>query len=330
MSKESLPLRVRADIRDLWDSPNSSLHEAITSLQQTLGYKIPAEAEWPALWSSLQTRFPDKGTFVPTIVQYAVAWYERLLGRLENDVHAAWTEELLNVLAESKRRLLLKVEPCPSGRQGSPFTTWDANLGSFCLGIPNSDPIAPSRLASTLDACFDILFTGKEPSPASSLPAEDDWAEVIDDMAPASRSMLGKSSSNGPSASIPQEERLPSADTLSRPSELFKSTAPHIMTIECKGEGLTVQCSHQPSLELMVAYLTKWARTNPHDSLKFHLLESEFSFGIIDTLQIEPNARRYKSLNPTIILAFVEGVLGYTMVHTTGTTWMYRSSSLLK
>ncbi|KAL0574549.1 hypothetical protein V5O48_007412 [Marasmius crinis-equi] len=354
MSKESLPLKIRADIRDLWDSPNSSLHEAITNLEKTLGHKIAAQAEWPALWTSLQARFPDKATFVPTIARYAIGWYERLLYRLENDVHAAWTEEILNILAESKRHAVLKVEvcgssfcnvtrshtddkPCPSDKNTSPFMAWNTNLGSFCLGIPSSDPIPQSRLAGILDASFDSLFTGQEASPASILPAEDDWADVAEDPA-ALRSSNAKSSTNGilqVASSRPAEERLPSVDTLPRPNELFKTTAPHIMTINHRGDSLSVQCSHQQTLELLTNYLTKWAKTNPNDSLrrpmfKFDLLESDFTFGIIDTLQIEPNMKYHKGLNPAIVLAFVEGVLGYTMVHTTGSTWMYRSATLLK
>ncbi|KAG7085572.1 hypothetical protein E1B28_003128 [Marasmius oreades] len=335
MSKESLPLKVRADIRDLWDSPNSSLHESIVNLEKTLGHRIAAEAEWLVLWSSLQARFPDKSTFVPTVTRYAITWYERLLVRLEDDNHAAWIEELLNVLVECKRLSVLKVEPCQSDKNTTPYMTWDANFGSFCLGIPTSDPSPSFRLAAILDGYFDNLFSGEARRSAAE---DDDWADV----AVVEEKPLPPPSKAPAAHPAPTEERLPNVDTLARPNELFKAIT-HIMVIKSHREDpfrnfLTVECSHQQSLELMSAYLTKWAKTNASDSLrrpvfKIELFESDFSPGILDILRIEPNMTYKKDINPTIVLAFVEGVLGYGMVHadtTSGSTWMYRSTTLFK
>ncbi|KAK7022928.1 hypothetical protein VNI00_016818 [Paramarasmius palmivorus] len=324
MSNEGLPLKVRADIRDQWDSSKSSVKEAVENLNKTLGHQLTPEAEWSALWTSLQTRFPDKSTFIPTIVRYVIAWCERLLGRIENDGYSAWTEELLNVLAESRRTL----RPCPSDST-RPFTKWNATLGSFIIGIPNADPIPQSRLTSIWDNCFESLFTDAEPS--STLPAEDDWADVAEE--PQQRQRVNASNTQ---PFEHQVERLPTVNALARPNELFLSTAPHILMVHYRTDKITVECSHQPSLELLSNYLTKWNKTNPNDSArrpyyKYTLLESDFSFGVIDTLEIEPNMPRHvRPLNTTIVLAFIEGVLGYSMVHTTGSTWMYRSKTTLK
>lgn len=93
-----IPLKARVDIRDQWDSPNAPIHTSIAALQKTLGHKISPQAEWPALWAQLKDRFSDKSKFVPTVVSIVVVWYERLLGRLDNDVYADWTEELLSAL----------------------------------------------------------------------------------------------------------------------------------------------------------------------------------------------------------------------------------------
>jgi len=41
-----------------------------------------------------------------------MAWYERLIARLENDVYSEWTEELLDVLSESSRNVVLYVQVC--------------------------------------------------------------------------------------------------------------------------------------------------------------------------------------------------------------------------
>ncbi|ESK91319.1 hypothetical protein Moror_2782 [Moniliophthora roreri MCA 2997] len=332
MSSEGLPLKVRADIRDQWDSSKASIKETVEALNKSLGHQLTPEAEWPALWTNLQSRFPDKSTFVPTIVRYVIAWYERLLGRIENDNYTDWTEELLNVLAENKRALRVKVEPCPTNNSSRPLTKWNATLGSFSIGIPNVDPIPQSRLSSIWDSCFDNFFTNAEPS---SVAAEDDWADVTEE--PQTRQRAVANGSNAPQPSQHQVERLPTINALARPNELFVSTTPHILMVHYRTDKITVQCSHQPSLELLETYLKKWAKTNTNDSLrrpvyKFELLESDFSFGIIDTLEIEPHMPRHvRPLNPTMVLAFIEGVLGYEMVHTTtGSTWMYRSKTALK
>jgi hypothetical protein len=54
------------------------------------------------------------------------------------------------------------------------------------------------------------------------------------------------------------------------------------------------------------------------------LHDSDFCFGVMDLLTIEHWSNR-GTINPTIVLAFIEGVLGYQMVHTTGSHWIYRS-----
>lgn len=101
------PLKVRVDIRDLWDSSKSSVNESVSSLNKILGHTITPRVEWPILWADLKERFPDNTIFVPTVVRYTIAWYERLSGRLDNEAYAEWTEQLLNVLTdESKRKPL--------------------------------------------------------------------------------------------------------------------------------------------------------------------------------------------------------------------------------
>jgi hypothetical protein len=59
------------------------------------------------------------------------------------------------------------------------------------------------------------------------------------------------------------------------------------------------------------------------------LQESDYCFGVMDTLTIKPKDP-YKEVNPAMVIAFIEGILGYRLIHTTGCHWMYnRSESLL-
>jgi hypothetical protein len=100
----SRPLKVRVDIRDLWDAPGAAVGKSVDSLYKTLGHKIIPEVEWPALWTDLADRFPEKEGFVPAVVAASTAWYERLLARLENSVYSKWTDELLETLSEASKR----------------------------------------------------------------------------------------------------------------------------------------------------------------------------------------------------------------------------------
>ncbi|KAK7436903.1 hypothetical protein VKT23_018923 [Stygiomarasmius scandens] len=330
MSNESVPLKVRVDVRDIWDSSTSTIKQAASSLAKTLGHQITAEAEWPALWDELKDHFPDKSGFVLTMSRYTVAWYEMLLARVEDDAHAEWTENLLEMLSAKPRGgITLKVEPCPGNAKTRPITNWNKNTGSFFLGIPKSDLMSQSRITNFLEKDFDNLF--EESAPAESADDENEWSHVPN-------TTQDKPAREVPRAAVdaePQTKRLPAVELLARPNELFKSTAPHILMVNYRGDKMTVQSSHEPSLELLANYLKKWGKVNPNDSLRrpvynIELVESDFSFGLIDSLTIEPHTNHSKTINPTIILSFIEGVLGYTMVETSGAYWMYRSTSLLK
>jgi hypothetical protein len=79
--------------------------------------------------------------------------------------------------------------------------------------------------------------------------------------------MAGPVSSSN-SFSSPSVARLPVLDVISRPPELFKTTGPYILIVKERVPNIVIQCSHEPSLELITAYLNKWGKTNPNDSLK--------------------------------------------------------------
>lgn len=70
-------------------------------LAKSLGYTIKPEAEWPALWSSLNGNFSDKATFVPSITRLTVTWYQQLATRVERDDQSQWTEKLLENLSQA-------------------------------------------------------------------------------------------------------------------------------------------------------------------------------------------------------------------------------------
>ncbi|KAF7356512.1 hypothetical protein MVEN_00984700 [Mycena venus] len=322
MSKE-LPLKVRVDIRDQWDSPNSSVHASVSSLNKILGHTITPHVEWPILWGAVKEQFSDNTTFVPLVVRYTIAWYERLMGRLENPTCEQWTEQLLNIIAESPKAkaLSLHIEPA-EGAAVLPSTKWNAKLATFQLYIPKADPVSQLKLDSTYDKCFENLFEAKD----------EGWADLATETHVSVAPTAGATSS---SSERPYMSRLPVLDALSRPPDLFKSTAPYTLIVEERSPNILVQCSHEPSLELIAAYLNKWGKTNPNDSekrniLKVQLVESEYCYGVFDTLTIERYMGKRDPINPVMLLAFIEGVLGYQLINTTGGCKTYTSTTLLK
>ncbi|KAJ7782063.1 hypothetical protein DFH07DRAFT_728883, partial [Mycena maculata] len=313
------PLKVRVDIRDLWDSSKSSVNHSVSALNKILGHTITPRVEWPVLWGELKEKFPDNTVFVPTVVRYTIAWYERLCGRLESEAYAEWTDQLLSAVTEGNGKALslhLEVR-APSGK------FWSAQLATFHLCVPNTEPVSQSKLDSSFDKDFENLFN------AEAGGKEDDWADI------ASETRVATTSSG---IEVPAVARLPVLGALARPQELFSSNGPYILIVEERGAMLVIQCSHEPSLELLSAYLKKWAKTNPNDSLRrpilqVELLESEYCFGMMDTLTVERSMARNNSgppINPTLILAFIEGVLGYKLTNTTGGCRTYTSTTLLK
>lgn len=116
---------------------------------------------------------------------------------------------------------------------------------------------------------------------------------------------------------------MPSLDTLSRPELLFANVAPYHMVLRHTAQSLTIEGSHQPSLELLCAYFKKWTKSMQYNSemprLQITLKESSFGLGVLyDALLIEPSGNRqtWIHLNPILVISFIEYVLRYQMVPT--------------
>ena len=126
-------------------------------------------------------------------------------------------------------------------------------------------------------------------------------------------------------------------NSLPRPEDLLLKP-PYHMVISGFFEnfdGIEIQCSHAPSLKLLHEYLKKWSKQNHQDvrepsQIRVTLTESSFGLGILhDRLFLFPTARHYK-VNMAIVLAFVEGVLGYTLADAAPGNWWYRREGELR
>lgn len=316
-----IPLKIRMDLRDHWEKEDCPARKSIAALKDLLGLPVTIQLEPLILWSELQRFYSDQSTFVPCITTVIKAWLDCLTKRLADDANAAWTEQLLEHVNQSGRNLKARVETRP----GTQVKTELAKTGAtFTIGIPESLP--PYKNVS---ACFmtefEKLFTksSKQTGSAQAQGAEDeDWADVT-----------MPSKTRGQTTDI-LSTTMPSLDELPRPEMLFAAQTPYHLIVKVVHNGMVVQGSHQGSLELLTGYLQKYTRDIENISVKLPILKSElqashFGYGaLFDSLTITPGDPRagWASINPILILSFIESVLGYSPVASgsTESQWYFK------
>ena len=82
------------------------MRQAIAKLSEMLGFEVIIDLEASMLWAELQKYFPDKETFVPSIIGVVKSWVECLSIRLEDDANNSWTDKLLEHVNRNGRPLL--------------------------------------------------------------------------------------------------------------------------------------------------------------------------------------------------------------------------------
>jgi hypothetical protein len=195
-------------------------------------------------------------------------------------------------------------------------------------------------MSSTMIAGFhsDLLraFKLDQPTPAAAVSAQPDdtWAEV-DAAELDSASVFTPTTTTPPLhlASRPAPlDSLPNIELIDRPEELTKRP-PYHLTVRSNPEdwAINVQGSHEPSLELLADYLKRWAKkdhtlTDKPPLAEVRLYGSSFGLGtVFDRVVVQPRQRHaWTKLNPTLLLVFVESVLGYRMTFQDGSVWHFR------
>ncbi|KAI1188561.1 hypothetical protein F5B17DRAFT_451571 [Nemania serpens] len=203
------------------------------------------------------------------------------------------------------------------------------------------------------------------PSSPTQTPAQDDWADIsldaktgtagiVEPSHPTPSPSQSHSHSRPAIQSAPTIDILPTVDTVPRPDDLLQRPPYHLL-VHAHGLGhgtggrtcVEVQCSHSPTLQFLAEYLRKWARTNHNNTTKstnnnpaspspkkppfadVTLHQSAFGLGIMyDRLTVSSEGRySTQAVSPTIVLALVEGVLGYRGVSQQlqdGSSWAFR------
>ncbi|KAL8820736.1 MAG: hypothetical protein Q9191_007455, partial [Dirinaria sp. TL-2023a] len=251
MSK--LPMNARMGLRDLWENPSAPAQQSLKTLRDLLGYHVDVQIDAPKLWSDLHRYYPDPETFAPNIVAIVQAWAECLTGRLQDEANAGWTEKLLDVISVGSGIVRARVEP---GSVSYVKTAWSQEGSEFIISIPESSPPYSNDPHTSIALGLENLFE-EGPSALDSTPkAEDnDWATV------------NMPSRDRIAASVTLAA-LPSVTSLARPESLFATRAPYHMILQVLHNSIRVQGSHQPSLQLLKEYFSKYARVDRNNSYK--------------------------------------------------------------
>jgi hypothetical protein len=164
--------------------------------------------------------------------------------------------------------------------------------GYFEICFPKSSP--PS-LSTTIAGFHDDLLSAFQPAPKSAKlkssstanDSEEGFTEIdADDL--DSASIVTPTTTIRTTASKPQRvDCLPDIGELPRPEELFKSPPYHLIVHHTSySKEMTVQCSHQPSLNLMAEYFKRWVKRNHNQTTKppaaeITMMESCFGLGML-------------------------------------------------
>jgi hypothetical protein len=271
------PVRIKANVRDVWNKPDSEVRTTILSVKKLLGTSFEVEPEWAILWNALSKHFPDPASFVPTVASIFVAWCKSLMEIAENEDNEDWTETLLEKLKLTRGvglKVLIEVG------DGIPTCHWDDKNMAFEICLPKS--VVP-RSHTMIAAFHDDLRRAflppvKEPSlpvRGASRPKTHDDDDAFTDVG----SEFGGSSVMTPSATTghfsshpPRLDTLPDVKTLERPEDLMKFPPYHMIVQHSSyGKSVTIQCSHQPSLDLISEYFTRWVKRNHNQTNKVGL-----------------------------------------------------------
>jgi len=261
---------VNVGIRDVWDSPESTVQKAFSDLSSTLGYEIVANPEWALLLAEVGPLYSDQSSFVPAVAGTVSCWVKALAELLEDDNNETWTDELLEKLKSSWSKLRIFLEVSRS-KDDLASTRWDEARGGFVVCLPAkqiSNPLMffASFKGQLLDAWNEEKKKAETPlahrlGGAGVAVPGDDWADVEMDSSTGKVAVVDAPVAMASTAAN-RVEFMPDLSTMPRPDELLQKPPYHLFIYDKGRQEVEVQCSHSPTLQFISDYLKKWCRVN--------------------------------------------------------------------
>ncbi|KAK4156635.1 hypothetical protein C8A00DRAFT_30488 [Chaetomidium leptoderma] len=326
----SLPLKAQVGVRDHWTKADGPLQTSLSDLEALLGHTVAIEPEWPLLVAALDAFYADKTNLVAVVAGCVQAWAKSMTELLEDPVNEDWTEK---VLEKVPVRMRVFVEVAAASTTAA--TAWSEPRDGFVVSLPKKQVYQPAELfpvfRGDLLACFDVKKKPQLPERKAG-GAADDWEGVEVDMATGKAQVM--------EAAPPKRakvEFLPDVASLPRPEQLLLQP-PYHLTLVHGHQNIELHCSHSPSLQLLADYLKRWCRVNHADTrnppaVKVTLHESAFGLGeMFDRLTLSTEETRYTdrfTMTSPMIVALIEGVLGYQLISNNG-AWNFRRDTVFK
>ncbi|CAK7228422.1 hypothetical protein SCUCBS95973_006877 [Sporothrix curviconia] len=354
-----IPLKLQVAIRDYWEKETSAVQVARAALRKVLGYDLRVDPEWVQLLTALDKAYPDRQNLVQAVAGCVELWCKVLTELLDGADNAdaaqqEWAETLMEKL-ETPLALRLYVtvvgsdasSPLPLAQQiTEPGTAWTDERTAFMLYLPQKRAVTvPGEFEAAYRGGILNCFREKEKPaaaglahrPAAAVSGGDDWADVEMDSATGTANVVeppapahASPASSAPETLPPRLAYLPSLDSLPRPDELFLRPPYHLIVADYGNKKIVVQGSHSPSLHLLGEYMKRWCRLNHQDSRRPLAVEVKYNQScwganpMFDAVTLTSEANNIFIFNPAMVLAFVEGVLGYDKVSTEQGIWTYR------
>lgn len=253
------------------------MQRSITALSGILGIPVQIEPEWPILWVELQNVFPDPGTFVPSVASVVSSWCTSLAALAEDDSNEAWTEALLEHTGTIRLTASIEVRDLtnPSTRSkvflqiggGRPSTRWIESRKRFAICLTKSHETRSANNTAGFHDDFRSIFK----PPLSELPLRSTGLAAIGNEEPSteidtldfdSASILTPTTTDLFHARSTLPDALPDVNTIERPEDLMLKPPYHMIIHPSSTKNMSLECSHQPSLELLAEYLKRWSKRN--------------------------------------------------------------------
>ncbi|KAK4459429.1 hypothetical protein QBC42DRAFT_274458 [Cladorrhinum samala] len=327
----SLPLSVRVAIRENWT--NGTVHDTLKTLEELLGHKVAVEPEWQLLVTELDKFYPNKEAVVFMVTGCVKTWAKCLADLLDDSSNEAWTEQILEK-APVTLRVFVDV-----GTSDKASTRWSDERQGFIISIPKCK-VFPLQLFPTFQGDLLGCFQAQKRAPLghkdTTATVADDWSDVqVDAKTGTAHAQDVPSLAPVPATLQPRSnvEFLPDAASLDRPDQLLLRPPYHLSMTSAGYKNIELHCSHSPSLQVLADYLKRWCRVNHNDTTKppgvqITLHQCAFGLGeMFDRLTLSTEETRYTNqfqVTTPMVVALVEGVLGYKLVSTQGSVWSFR------
>ncbi|KAF8460505.1 hypothetical protein BDZ91DRAFT_739009 [Kalaharituber pfeilii] len=302
-SASQFPSETSSEVYEHYTAPNAALTKAIAKFNHAVGYPFNIFMSWPSLYAAYSSTFPLKTTFIPTVSSFIITMLDALVNYLEDtDEEGGFQEQWLRIceMHPTVYQAGLLVRARNVGRPKCYFArVGTINVYRWILDLPvawdkrcfeqwagraiwelESEPdleIGPGMgLIAVDESSYSRTMTS---TPRLRKVGTDEWSLIGDVPGGIIRSTedLDHHSSQHHYAALPQLSSIPP------PGQLFNSanmaSYNHLLIMHANSASIEIQCTHQPTLELIRDYFAKHTRINQNKTnlppfVKIELLKS--------------------------------------------------------